>query len=310
MDTNPLLVTRIASLQCPLSGIGSLETLASLLECRSVELYKALGPEAYSTRADINKPDRVIYRPNKSLKAIQKRLYLLLSLLPRPDYLFSAKRRSWVSNAGLHAPSPYLAKMDIRRFFEASNPKYVTRFFQTTLGISDAPARLLTSLVTVNGRLPRGAPTSSILAYWAYQGMFDTVDHLAKQNQLRFSLFVDDMVFSGDRWIGGAFYKQVQAIVRRYGHSLKPQKFVPYGPNEVKIVTGCALVNNKLRIPNRKRLEIVGLLQRANAMNSPIRRDLRTLMNKIAAARQIESGAFQASLERLKAADRVLAGGK
>ena len=59
-------------------------------------------------------------------------------------------------------------------------------------------ARLLAKICCIHGALPTGSPISPTLSYFACEDMFSWIGNLARSNNLCFSLYVDDMFFSGE----------------------------------------------------------------------------------------------------------------
>ena len=63
-------------------------------------------------------------------------------------------------------------------------------------GFSPDVASVITKLTTFKGHLPQGAPTSTTLANLVFLPTGLKLNEIAKQHNLRFTIFVDDVTFS------------------------------------------------------------------------------------------------------------------
>jgi len=93
------------------------------------------------------------------------------------------------------------------------------------------------------------------LAFWANYNMLEELNCLSKKHNLDFSVYVDDLTFSGDQ-INNLFLSTVKKIVTRYSHECHPNKTKIYGKNDYKLVTGVAIKNGELIIANSKMKDI------------------------------------------------------
>lgn len=100
--------------------------------------------------------------------------------------------------------------------------------------------------------MPTGCPTSQIIAYYAYEDMFEEVNCITKQNNCVFTLYVDDMTFSS--FLPFDLYKicdTVNSVLRKYGHRLKVSKTKYCSQKDFKLITGVAVTpDNKLKTSN------------------------------------------------------------
>jgi hypothetical protein len=72
------------------------------------------------------------------------------------------------------------------------------------------------------------------------------------------TLYVDDLTFSGDN-ISQKTCFEIDKIIAGYGY--RPHKQKRYSTNKTKIVTGLALCDGRLDIPNKRRGKIRVLLE-------------------------------------------------
>jgi hypothetical protein len=220
------------------------------------------------------------------------RLVSLITRIEIPDYVHSGiKGRSYVTNARCHKVDVALAKIDLRSFFNSASSLYVYRCFKNTFQCSSDVSSILCKLSTIEGHLPTGSPTSVIMSYYAYQGMFDEIYSLALKQELTMSLCVDDMTFSGDE-AGSEFLYLVRTICKKYG--LKVHKRHCFTSNQNKIVTGVALTRQGTRLPNKRRKRVFESIRAFTSTGSTaIKLQLASgLMGRLAEASQLEPKTF------------------
>jgi hypothetical protein len=141
---------------------------------------------------------RPIDVPKPALMRVQKRIHeRLLSPIAYPLWVQgSTVGRSPHTNASEHLHQTVVVRIDVREFFPSVNSRWVYSVWSTLHYTPDA-ARLLTRLTTCKGRLPQGAPTSPALANLALASIDAQVSRICRAKSVRFTRFVDDMVFSG-----------------------------------------------------------------------------------------------------------------
>ena len=142
---------------------------------------------------------RVFKVPDDELKHVQRQILKLLSQYPLPDSAHGGvKNRSPRTNAEQHLGQPWLVNMDIRDFFPSVDHRQVAKMFRSVLQCGRETTWLLTRLTTIDGELPQGAPTSTIVANMLLAMPIDEPMKLrAAESGTNYSRFVDDMAFSG-----------------------------------------------------------------------------------------------------------------
>jgi RNA-directed DNA polymerase len=251
--------------QCALYNVTTRRLLAESLktEIGVIEGIAKLGQSNYQ---QFEKDDRWIETPKTKLKAVQRRIHKLLARVVPPKFMFSGfPGRSAVQNANAHLSGVEMVKIDITRFYQNSDGRRVFRFFQDTMKCAPDVAGILCDLTTIAGttgavqsHLPTGAVTSPILAYYSYMALFDELEGLATEYNLRMTVMVDDITFSGV----GADYKllsQARRIIRKYHLESRRKKERVWGKSRNKLVTGVVLTAPGPRIPNKQRSKIHAL---------------------------------------------------
>ena len=75
----------------------------------------------------------------------------------------------------VHVQNKYILCIDIHSFYPSTDSIKVLQFYKHSLEIPNDIANILTNLTTFDAHLPTGAPTSVILAYFAYAKTFEDI---------------------------------------------------------------------------------------------------------------------------------------
>lgn len=248
--------------QCALFKVGSKKRLAQILNVNVRDLIRLSADdgnfEVFELDATIceftgtTRKARWVQNPIPDLKTVLARITKLLSRIESPDYCHGATPgRSYRSNAQVHVSAPSIATFDLKSFFSSTTSTQVFRFFHKDLQCPKDVAGLLTDLCTYKRKLPTGAPSSPVLAYWANRGLFETIDQRGKALQLTLSVYVDDITLSGNT-IPRSLTNQVDGIVNSHGHNLSRHKTKIFGPGRPKHVTGVVIADGALRVPHSR----------------------------------------------------------
>jgi retron-type reverse transcriptase len=212
------------------------------------------------------KKKRWIEAPRAELKQLQRRL--LDSVLYRLETDESAhgfvRGRSIVTNARRHCGRAWVVTMDIRDFFPSIGAERVDRQLGSLL-MTELDRENLVRLVTRNGRLPQGAPTSPHLANLVSRRLDLRLKRLAHATGWTYSRYADDLAFSGE----GEPRKLipiVEQIVADEGFQPARQKTRVMSRHQRQVVTGL-VVNDKLALPRPKRRLLRAMLHRLRSLN-------------------------------------------
>ena len=286
--------------QSPLYKLSNKRKLATILQMEYASLLHAKDMINY-TVSEIEKGSggfRTIYNPCRELKQVQRRIKNLLSRISFPSWVFSGcKGVCHVDNGRYHEHSVYFIQSDLHAFYDSCSRESVYRLFKDRFKCSSDVSALLSNLTTLTLEdgstvIPTGSPCAQLVAFFAYQDMFNELHNLARNHGCKFSLYVDDLTFSSKTPFSNpaAFEKNLLQIVKRYGHSLSLSKTAYRSADETKIVTGVAITKEGVSaIPNKLRYKIVqGTVQSCAGDTSTA---LSTL-GRISSARMIEPHAF------------------
>ena len=244
---------------------------------------------------------REITAPDKTLKGIQRRILYLLQRVIRPEWLISGeKQKCYIDNGKAHLNGKYVLTIDIKKFYDNCTREPVYQFFVQKLKTSPDVAEILTNIITYNGGIPTGCPTSQIMAFYAYSDMFSEIFDLAKQHGCKFTLYVDDMTFSSkEPFSSHQLSQMIDRVLRKYGHKPKYPKVKYYGPSDYKPVTGTVVTpEHSLAVPNGLQKTIYDAFQTVKPLigvetcSEEDARQILSLKGQTQAACNIEDGKF------------------
>lgn len=140
---------------------------------------------------------RTVSIPNDRLKFIQRRINELLVIIykPRKSVHGFVLGKSAFTNAQVHLGRPHLVKVDFKDYFGQITSARVQGMLRS-LGIPLDVSEIITSLVTLFGILPQGAPTSPIIANMVTFRFDNWMLEYARSNRLLYTRYADDIVLS------------------------------------------------------------------------------------------------------------------
>ena len=140
--------------------------------------------------------------------------------------------------------------MDLKDFFPNISNFRVYKTFSKDLGCSPEVSRYLTKITTLNGSLPQGSPTSTILSALVAKSLSIRLEKLTKKYGLSYSQFVDDITVSGSSHIINLIDK-IEKIIKQEGFKINSAKTEVINEAQEQVVTGVR-VNAGLDSPNEK----------------------------------------------------------
>ena len=295
--------------QCALYKCRSKRRLEQLLcieagglkEVENIILYHSFDLDKKCTKKGQVAEKRKITAPNAILKQIQARILYLLQKVQRPDWLISGEKgKCYIDNGKAHLLGTYVLTIDIKKFYDNCKREPVYRFFVDVLQTSNDVAAKLTDIVTFNDGIPTGCPTSQLLAFYAYQKMFTEINDVALAFNCKFTLYVDDMTFSSATPFNPKILaREVDKILRKYGHKPKYRKVKYYSKHDPKPITGTIVTpEHTLDVPNNLQMKVYtnfqDIKQRQGEMVSSIDEEklLLKLKGQIQAAQNIDETRF------------------
>lgn len=259
--------------QCALYKVGSKSRLGMILDkdikilmslCTNEGNYRVFKrPEEICEFTKKKTKERWVQEPVGELKHVLSRVAYLIGGIKLPDYCHGAAQgRSYLSNAAAHKGAKSVATFDIKSFFPSTPVSRVYGFFREGLGCAPDVAEILSNLCCYDGVLPTGAPTSPVVSFYANRALFDELHGLAQEYKLNFSVYLDDLTFSGDH-VPRGFVDLVERIVLRHGHKLSTHKTRRFSEGVPRHITGVVVVDGAVRVPHGRFHKARGLMRAA-----------------------------------------------
>jgi RNA-directed DNA polymerase len=236
----------------PLYRLQTVHQLAELFGVTVAQLWElAKHPEKnyrVYPKKQKNGKLRTIEEPQGLMKKLQKKLQQIFKQERFPKYLSSpAKGRSPLSNVETHRGRTTTIELDIKNFYPSCREGTVFHLFRYTVCCSPQVSWILTQLVCFKGHLPTGAPSSPLLAFYAYEELFNLLYGLVAI-YYRLSLWVDNISYS---CMHSLFYvsskeiiERAQTILNMWGLKLNRSKSRIYQVNKSAYITGYHLAPN------------------------------------------------------------------
>lgn len=262
-NLKPKLITKNKSYGIKDSALYMIKTKNHLARVLLIDVEKLKFLEDFCNQYNVfpieGKSNKVreIQTPINFLEIIHNRIASLLCRIQTPVYLHSGKKNhSNISNAKCHLGSNLqVLTIDIEKFFPSTSANKIYEFFLYGMRCSKTISKILTQLCTYNGYLPTGSRISMPLAFFSNMLMFQEMNMLAKKHQIKMTVYVDDITFSGQK-ISYLFYKLIKKITLRHKHSINDTKTKFYNENQPKLVTGVILKHDVLLIRNKHHKEL------------------------------------------------------
>jgi hypothetical protein len=270
--------TPIASIKHLAAILGiprrELEHVAALLENSPGELYRQKSIE----KADGGTRD--VFNPSDELRRVQKRIReRVLRCAQLPACMWGGvKGKTLRGHAELHIGSLTVVTLDIRSCFPSTRASAVAAMFANDLACNRGPAHLLTRLVTLNGAVPQGGLTSTDVVNLCLARACEEVARIASERGLTFSIWVDDLVLSGEGAENAV--GDVAAILARYGYELKRKKKRVQRAGAKQLVTGLCVNSAEPTVPRARRQALEHLLLTYSARGWMSERERDSLVGK------------------------------
>jgi len=193
---------------------------------------------------------RQITTPTSDLKYLQKEL--LWNILNHINVHFTAtgfrKGQSIYTNAQRHLGAICIVNLDLKDFFPSVTTEMIVERISKYINSPHA----FTELVTFNGCLPQGAPTSPCISNIMCIDMDKKLYNLAKNNKAKYSRYADDMTFSSKKNNHlDKIIPKAHSIIKQADFTLNYKKINVMRKGCRQVVTGL-VVNDKVNVPRKK----------------------------------------------------------
>jgi hypothetical protein len=194
--------------------------------------------------------ERIVFNPSKPYKEILRRInraFLQQAILP-PGVLGGVIGKSIDDMAKVHCGQEAVFSIDLKNFFPGIDSGRIFKFFQKT-GCTGDVAGILTDLVTLDGALPQGFPTSTMLANFIAYGL--DCQHLdqCKQFKINRTRWIDDIVFSGRTATLKSCSSKLIGAIRPHGFNLNMDKTTFTVRNNKPEIVGLEVSHRKPCLP-------------------------------------------------------------
>ncbi len=302
----------ILNKHCPLYGLKSKKQLVEILGITDKKLLKGKAQDKVNVYIATDPKERLIEAPTPVTKKAQGKIKNCLMKCDFPSYVFSGIRgKSYFNNAVIHKNCSFLYKTDISAFFPNISRNAVYNFFLKDLNTSPDVAKILTDICTVDisnaiekdikvanfirnkkirmhNHLCTGSPASPLLSYLANRKMFDEIHNIATNNNLTFSIYMDDIFFSSSKQISYNIRQHILSKLTKYGYNISFKKAIYYLNTDNKKVTGVIISpKNELKIPNKLKRKVVN-----GFSNGKLKISKKSLQGMLIASRLIENNSF------------------
>lgn len=140
---------------------------------------------------------RILHPSKGELKYYQRRIKnIILTQIKLPECAFGGvKGKCNILNARCHVGKKYKFVSDLSDFFPSIGPSHV---YKALINENFSPdvASIITRISTWSNSVPQGAPTSTHIANIVLKPVDIKIMELAKNNNITYSRFVDDLAFS------------------------------------------------------------------------------------------------------------------
>ena len=192
---------------------------------------------------------RLLDRPSDRLKRVQELIKeRILDQIELPSYVIGGvKGQEPTEHPSAHVHKPVVVTIDVRDCYRSISNRRVFEIWRGRLGCSAQVSRLATMLTTFQGRLPIGAPTSTLLAILRILPAVERIAVIAEARGLTIRLYIDDLAISGDE-IPNNIVTEIIREFAREGIRINRKKVTRKGSGNSQRVTG-KVVNRRLAMP-------------------------------------------------------------
>lgn len=259
---------------CTLYNCKSLNNLQNYLLIKKKD-FKSLSIELNEAphkffKSFTDDKGRELFRCNTQVTKLHKRLMKLFNV-EIPVYLKSGvKKQSHITNVKYHEDSNFFLLVDVKGFYPSITKSKIKKQLIATYKQSSNVAEFISNLVTVpqkkaeNRRaLVAGSPLSQYFAFIVNKKMFDELNKISLAENVKFSVYVDDMTFSSRQVISYKFHQKVFSILTKYGFvtHLKGDKKTYRGKVGLKSkITGVHITKYGLRLLQKHKDSIQNII--------------------------------------------------
>jgi RNA-directed DNA polymerase len=164
------------------------------------------------------------------------------------------------SNALPHVAKKFVMNIDLEDYFPSIKASRVRKLFKSKyFQFNDDVALTLALLLTRNGSLPTGAPTSPVVANLITMPLDKELMKYCLINNIDYTRYADDLTFSTNEFIAAETIAQIKAIVVKHKFTVNEKKFRIQSAMRQQKVTGL-VVNQKVNVDRKYIKQIRAML--------------------------------------------------
>lgn len=258
------------------------------------KLFSALENPYYTfSRPKKNGDNRIINAPHEHIKPHLAVLNKLLRQVRCPPYNYAGyEGQNAYLNAKAHVGNFAFVTMDISDYYSSSKAEYVEKMLSKYFNIKDNYLNFLMKILTYNGYIPTGAPTSPILAFLSHKELFDEIYEYTRALDIIFTLYYDDITLSAKHGITMEVVKHLKEILANHGLQLNPRKTVFYSYKKALITGYYVHQSGKISVPYSAGHDVIKRL-REKDISEMTKTELEKLIGKINYIQYINKKAFR-----------------
>ena len=200
--------------------------------------------------------NRIIHIPCDELKAKQR--FFLNAI----KWLYPYKTDT-LNSARMHSGKKWILKMDIKNFYDSvpcDEIQLVVSRVCRRINQYDNSFNYL-SLVTLNGKLPTGAPTSPHIANACFKEIDKEILSVSSALGIDYTRYVDDLTFSSYcKETLELVEKKVTTLLEFHGYKINKKKTKYISDNKQQNILGLVVNNYRVRLPKDFKRKIRAML--------------------------------------------------
>ncbi len=261
---NPTQVLQHEVLTNTFLDVVSLKDLKSLLNTDILTILECINNDPYTEFSIPKKKGgtRLISAPQTPLIQVQNQLNNFLkavyySYKPACAHGFIYKPKdinethNIVSNAQVHVAMKFVMNIDLQDYFPSIKASRVRKLFKSKyFQFNDDVALTLALLLTRNGSLPTGAPTSPAVANLITMPLDRELMKYCQSNNINYTRYADDLTFYTNDFIADETIAQIKAIIVKHKFTVNEKKFRIQSAMRQQKVTGL-VVNQKVNVDRK-----------------------------------------------------------
>lgn len=216
-------------------------------------------------------------------------------IIPCPPYNYAGyEGRNAYKNALAHVGNFAYVTMDLKDYYLSSKAEYVQDTLVKKFKVKGKELEFLMKILTHNGHLPTGSPTSTILAFLSHKELFDEIYEYTKALDIVFTLYADDITLSAKHGITMEVVNHIKEILAKHGLIINPSKTKFYNYKKALITGYYIHQSGKISVPYKIGHTVITMLKQKSIQEMSME-ELRRIIGKINHIQYVDKKAFFAT---------------